>query len=40
MDTHIAVEEVEREYPDIRKGRISNRTAELLDNLRNDENIL
>lgn len=40
LDASTAVEEVEREFPEIRKGSISTRTADLLDNLRNDKNRL
>ncbi|AHE66296.1 hypothetical protein Loa_00727 [Legionella oakridgensis ATCC 33761 = DSM 21215] len=36
MDASAAVEEVEQEFPDIRKGSISTRTADLLDSLRHD----
>lgn len=40
LDAITAVEEIEREFPEIRKGNISTRTADLLDKLRNDKNRL
>lgn len=37
LDANTAVEDVEKEFPEIRKGGISTRTAELLDNLKKDK---
>ncbi|ASQ44756.1 hypothetical protein [Legionella clemsonensis] len=37
MDAYTAVEEVEKEFPEIRQGRVSTRTADLVDSLRNDQ---
>lgn len=37
LDVCDAVDEVEKEFPEIRKGSISTRTADLLDDLRNNK---
>lgn len=39
FDVDTAVEKVEEEFSEIRKGSISTRTADLLDSLKNDQNM-